>query len=256
MTVAALPYKCPAAPYEAALLLDDELRRRGLRERSEIDVYSPEPAPMPVAGPAMGAAVVGLLEAKGIRFHPGSRVAAVRARQPRGRPGRRQPRRLRPPRRRPTASRASGGARLLACRRHRLGPGRPRHPRDASRARLRDRRRDDDHAGERQAAAARRRLRPRRGARRRPAGSRRRWPAARPRTRSTASATAGSRPVRDAPRSPSASSSPSRTRRSRFERLGGRGTPARCSSSARGSAAGWNDGWRARASPWAAASSG
>ena len=74
VTVAALPYKCPAAPYEAALMLDDELRRRGLRERSEIDVYSPEPAPMPVAGPAMGAAVVGLLDAKGIHFHPGSRV--------------------------------------------------------------------------------------------------------------------------------------------------------------------------------------
>ncbi len=74
VTVAALPYKCPAAPYEAALLLDDELRRRGLRERSEVDVFSPEPAPMPVAGPAMGAAVVGLLTAKGIRFHPGSRV--------------------------------------------------------------------------------------------------------------------------------------------------------------------------------------
>jgi sulfide:quinone oxidoreductase len=74
VTVAALPYKCPAAPYEAALLLDDELRRRGIREHSEIDVYSPEPAPMPVAGPAMGAAVVGLLGAKGIRFHPGSRV--------------------------------------------------------------------------------------------------------------------------------------------------------------------------------------
>jgi sulfide:quinone oxidoreductase len=74
VAVAALPYKCPAAPYEAALLLDDELRRRGIRERSEIDVYSPEPAPMPVAGPAMGAAVVGLLEAKGIRFHAGSRV--------------------------------------------------------------------------------------------------------------------------------------------------------------------------------------
>jgi sulfide:quinone oxidoreductase len=74
VAVAALPYKCPAAPYEAALLLDDELRRRGLRERSEIDVHSPEPAPMPVAGPAMGTAVVGLLGAKGIAFHPGSRV--------------------------------------------------------------------------------------------------------------------------------------------------------------------------------------
>jgi sulfide:quinone oxidoreductase len=74
VAVAALPYKCPAAPYEAVLLLDDELRRRGLRERSEIDVYSPEPTPMPVAGPVMGTAVVGLLGAKGIRFHPGSRV--------------------------------------------------------------------------------------------------------------------------------------------------------------------------------------
>ena len=74
VAVAGLPYKCPAAPYEAALLLDDELRRRGLRERSEIDVYSPEPAPMPVAGPVMGAAVVDLMGTKGIRFHPRSRV--------------------------------------------------------------------------------------------------------------------------------------------------------------------------------------
>jgi sulfide:quinone oxidoreductase len=74
VAVAALPYKCPAAPYEAALLIDDELRRRGIREGCEIDVYSPEPAPMPVAGPAMGAAVVSLLGAKGIGFRPGSRV--------------------------------------------------------------------------------------------------------------------------------------------------------------------------------------
>ena len=70
VVVSALPYKCPAAPYEAALLLDDELRRRGLRETSQIDLFTPEPAPMPVAGPVMGAAVIALLEAKGIRFHP------------------------------------------------------------------------------------------------------------------------------------------------------------------------------------------
>jgi sulfide:quinone oxidoreductase len=70
VAVSALPYKCPAAPYEAALLLDDELRRRGLRGASQIDLFTPEPQPMPVAGPKMGAAVVGLLEAKGIRFHP------------------------------------------------------------------------------------------------------------------------------------------------------------------------------------------
>ena len=74
VAVSALPYKCPAAPYEAALLLDDELRRRGLREVSQIDLFTPEPQPMPVAGPAMGAAVVGLLEAKGIHFHPQSPI--------------------------------------------------------------------------------------------------------------------------------------------------------------------------------------
>ncbi len=75
VAVSALPYKCPAAPYEAALLLDDELRRRGLREASQIDLFTPEPQPMPVAGPVMGSAVIGLLEAKGIRFHPKSPIA-------------------------------------------------------------------------------------------------------------------------------------------------------------------------------------
>ena len=74
VAVSALPYKCPAAPYEAALLLDSELRRRGVREASQIDVFTPEPQPMPVAGPVMGAAVISLLEAKGIRLHPMSPI--------------------------------------------------------------------------------------------------------------------------------------------------------------------------------------
>lgn len=68
--VSAMPYKCPAAPYEAAMLLDDALRRRGVRDRSELHLFTPEPQPMPVAGPLMGEAVVGMLAAKGIGFHP------------------------------------------------------------------------------------------------------------------------------------------------------------------------------------------
>ena len=68
--VSATPYKCPAAPYETALLLDDHFRRRRMRDRVEIQVYTPEPAPMGVAGPAMGRAVVAMLEAKEIAFHP------------------------------------------------------------------------------------------------------------------------------------------------------------------------------------------
>ena len=68
--VAGMPYKCPAAPYETALLLDDHLRRRGIRGRCKVEVFTPEVLPMGVAGPAMGQAVVGMLEAKGIRFNP------------------------------------------------------------------------------------------------------------------------------------------------------------------------------------------
>ncbi len=65
-----MPYKCPAAPYETALLLDDYLRKRGIRERSKVEVYTPEALPMGVAGPDMGKAVVGMLEANGIGFNP------------------------------------------------------------------------------------------------------------------------------------------------------------------------------------------
>ena len=68
--VSATPYKCPAAPYETALLLEDHFRARGIRDRVEIQVYTPEAAPMGVAGPGMGRAVVAMLEAKGITFNP------------------------------------------------------------------------------------------------------------------------------------------------------------------------------------------
>ncbi len=68
--VSRLPYKCPAAPYETALLAEAMLRRRGVRARASIDVYTPEPFPMPTAGPVMGEALKGMLVARGIEFHP------------------------------------------------------------------------------------------------------------------------------------------------------------------------------------------
>ncbi|MBI4317491.1 MAG: NAD(P)/FAD-dependent oxidoreductase [Chloroflexi bacterium] len=79
VAVSSLPYKCPAAPYEAALLLDDDLRRKGVRGKVDIQVYAPEPQPMPVAGAAVGNAVKGMLTQQGISYHPGVQVVSMDA---------------------------------------------------------------------------------------------------------------------------------------------------------------------------------
>ena len=76
---AAPAYKCPAAPYEAALLVESYLRRRGTRDRAQIEFYAAEPQPMLVAGPELGAAVRGLVEARGIAYRPEHQVTAVDA---------------------------------------------------------------------------------------------------------------------------------------------------------------------------------
>jgi sulfide:quinone oxidoreductase len=77
VAVTALPFKCPAAPYEAALLIDDLLRRRGIRERSDITVVTPESQPMPVAGPVMGQAVTALLAERDIAYAPNSQIQFI-----------------------------------------------------------------------------------------------------------------------------------------------------------------------------------
>jgi sulfide:quinone oxidoreductase len=79
VAVSSLPFKCPAAPYEAAFLIDGELRRRGLRERTTLDLYTPEAAPMPVAGPVLGRAVVELMAARGIGYHAATPIAGYDA---------------------------------------------------------------------------------------------------------------------------------------------------------------------------------
>ncbi|OZA30096.1 MAG: pyridine nucleotide-disulfide oxidoreductase [Hydrogenophilales bacterium 17-61-9] len=75
--VSAMPFKCPAAPYEAAMLLEWDTRRRGLRDQIQIDLYSPEPGPMPVAGAEASAQVRAMVEQKGIGYHPQEKVASV-----------------------------------------------------------------------------------------------------------------------------------------------------------------------------------
>lgn len=76
---AAPAYKCPAAPYEAAMLLEAACRARKIRDKTQIDVYAAEPVPMGVAGPDVSRGVVELLEQKGIVYHPGNQVVRADA---------------------------------------------------------------------------------------------------------------------------------------------------------------------------------
>jgi len=74
---AAPAYKCPAAPYEAAMLIESECRRRGIRGSVELSLFSAEPGPMGVAGPEVSAAVRGMVEQKGIAYRPEHQIARV-----------------------------------------------------------------------------------------------------------------------------------------------------------------------------------
>jgi sulfide:quinone oxidoreductase len=78
IAIAGVPYKCPPAPYEAAFLIDDLLRRDGRRERVELEVLTPQPMSVPAAGPAACSAIEGRLATKGIRFRPKTNLSEAR----------------------------------------------------------------------------------------------------------------------------------------------------------------------------------
>jgi sulfide:quinone oxidoreductase len=77
LVVSSTPFKCPPAPYEAAMLIDDHLRNKGLRDKSNIQIFTPEPQPMPIAGPEVGNTVVSMLNEKGIGFHSNTKVSLI-----------------------------------------------------------------------------------------------------------------------------------------------------------------------------------
>lgn len=77
--IARTPFRCPGAPYECAFLIDSLVRERGERDQIEIAIYTPEKAPLGVAGPAVGAGVVGMLKERGIDYHPGRTVRRIDA---------------------------------------------------------------------------------------------------------------------------------------------------------------------------------
>lgn len=75
--ISRLPYKCPPAPYEAALLIADRLRERGTENRVQIDLFTPEPSPIAAGGPEMGQAIRSILQERDITVHTGEELSAV-----------------------------------------------------------------------------------------------------------------------------------------------------------------------------------
>jgi sulfide:quinone oxidoreductase len=76
LAVLGVPFKCPPAPYEAALLLHDELVRRGTRDRTTVEVITPMPAPIPPS-PSASEAICAALADRGIAYTPRSRVRGL-----------------------------------------------------------------------------------------------------------------------------------------------------------------------------------
>jgi sulfide:quinone oxidoreductase len=77
VVISSLPFKCPAAPYEAAFLLDEYFQKRGIRPQTDVSVFTPEGLPIPATGPENGKAVREMLEARNIRFNPEVQLVSV-----------------------------------------------------------------------------------------------------------------------------------------------------------------------------------
>jgi len=74
--VCGAPFKCPPAPSEAALLLDDYLSERGVRDDCEISLVMPFGTPVPPS-PDTSAALLEAFAERDIQFVAGRRVSSL-----------------------------------------------------------------------------------------------------------------------------------------------------------------------------------
>ncbi len=71
------PYKCPPAPYEMALLINESLKSRGIKVSME--VFTPQPMSLPILGQVGCDLIESRLADKGITFLPNHKATAVEA---------------------------------------------------------------------------------------------------------------------------------------------------------------------------------
>jgi len=77
ISIMGMPYKCPPAPFEASLLIDSMLRKRGVRDSVQINFYSPAPITLPAAGPEVSKQILELINSEKIVFHNSSKIKSV-----------------------------------------------------------------------------------------------------------------------------------------------------------------------------------
>jgi len=77
VAIMGMPYKCPPAPYEAALLIKSMLKDSGISESVQIDFYSPTPITLPAAGPQVSEELLQLLKSNDINFHGSHKTISV-----------------------------------------------------------------------------------------------------------------------------------------------------------------------------------
>lgn len=68
MAIMGMPYKCPPAPFEAALLIRVMQKEAGINGSVQIDFYSPAPLTLPAGGPQVSEEVLQLLKSRNINF--------------------------------------------------------------------------------------------------------------------------------------------------------------------------------------------
>jgi sulfide:quinone oxidoreductase len=73
VAVTSIPFKCPPAPSETALLMHDHLSGRGLLDQSTISLVMPLPAPIPPS-PAASEILLTTFAERGIEWHPNTLV--------------------------------------------------------------------------------------------------------------------------------------------------------------------------------------
>ncbi|MGH1565987.1 MAG: NAD(P)/FAD-dependent oxidoreductase [Nitrosopumilus sp.] len=81
ISIMGMPYKCPPAPFEASLLIDSMLRKRGIRDSVEIHFYSPAPITLPAAGPEVSKQILELINSEKIVFHNSCKIKSVESKK-------------------------------------------------------------------------------------------------------------------------------------------------------------------------------